>query len=165
MDTQLARPPSLMPLYAKALLRRGSATSLPDTTLALSDQPIDTDRLRRYQQVCGYRVSDLLPPAYPHLMAFPLSMALMTGADFPFPLLGLVHVENELVQHRPITAAERLTVRCWAENLREHPSGRSVDLVGEASVGDEPVWREVSTYLHRERSSNGKHDRPVPVPG
>lgn len=126
--------------------------------MQLSEQPVELDRLWRYQQLCGFRVSDVLPPTYLHLLTFPLSMALMTRSDFPFPLLGLVHVGNEVVQHRPVRADERITVQAWAANLRPHPAGRAADLLSEARVGDELVWREVSSYLHRERAAERTPD-------
>ena len=31
---------------------------------------------------------------YPHMLAFPLHMAIMTDPAFPFPAIGMVHVEN-----------------------------------------------------------------------
>ncbi|MFL6164315.1 MAG: MaoC/PaaZ C-terminal domain-containing protein [Jatrophihabitantaceae bacterium] len=154
---ELDRPPSLRSLYPRAILHRGGGRGeLSGHRLRLTDQPIDPDRLWRYQQLCGFRVSDLLPATYPHLLAFPLSMALMTRPDFPFPLLGLIHIGNQISQQRPIRGTERVTVRAWATGLCPHPAGQSVDLVSEALVGDELVWREVSSYLHRERSADRK---------
>jgi len=148
---ELAAAPSTISLYRKAVLHRGSGgDQLPDVRLELADQPIEAGRLWRYQRLCGFGVSDRLPPTYLHLLAFPLGMALMTQPRFPFPLLGLVHVSNTITQHRPVGADERVTVRAWAAELRPHPSGRVVDLVSEALVDGEPVWREASSYLHRE---------------
>jgi acyl dehydratase len=160
MATELKQLPELGPLFVKAVLNRSHAPTLPDTRLTVTDQVIDTDRLRRYQQLCGFRLGDVLPPTYLHLMSFPLSISLMAGSSFPFPLLGLVHVRNRVEQRRPVRSDEVVTVSAWAENLREHPAGRQVDLVSTASVGDESVWHEVSTYLHREPSS----DRTAPAP-
>jgi acyl dehydratase len=152
--------PSSLTLYRKAILHRGSGgDALPGDRLQLADQPIDAERLWRYQQLCGFRVSDLLPPTYLHLLAFPLGIALMTKPEFPFPLLGLVHVGNEISQHRPVHADERVTVRTRAAGLRSHPSGRVVDLLSEALVGDEPVWQELSSYLHREQAAGADQDR------
>jgi len=149
--TTLAGPPAAFTLYRKAVLHRGSGGSEPpDVRLQLSDQPIETGRLWQYQRLCGFGVSDRLPPTYLHLLAFPLGMALMTEPRFPFPLLGLVHVSNTIAQHRPVRADERVTVRAWVAELRPHPAGRVVDLVSEALVHGEPVWQETSSYLHRE---------------
>jgi len=159
--TTLQRSPALGPLFARALVRRRAGRELPDTRLNLTAQPIDPDRLRRYQQLCGFRVSDRLPPTFPHLLAFPLSVALMAGADFPFPLLGLLHVRNRIEQRRAVLSTETVSISAWAADLREHPAGRQVDLRAEARVADELVWSEVSTYLHRERTG-AKTLRPRP---
>lgn len=148
--------PSLGPLFIKAVLTRRQAETLPDTRLSVADQPVDADRLWRYQQLCGFRVGPELPPTYLHLMTFPLSIALMAGSSFPLPLLGLVHVENRIQQGRPVQVEERVDVSAWAENLREHPAGRQVDLVSEARIEGEVVWHEVSTYLHREHATAKK---------
>lgn len=159
-EVDLPAPPSTLSLYRKAILHRGSGgTTGPADRLQVADQPIDAERLWRYQQLCGFRVSDVLPPTYLHLLTFPLSLALMTRPEFPFPVLGLIHVDNEISQHRPVRAGERVTVRTWATNYRPRPSGRVVDLCSEALVGDEIVWTEISSYLHRERPGGSTPDR------
>ena len=52
-------------------------------------------------------VGDTLPATYPHMLAFPLHLALMTDGSFPFPAIGLVHIYNRIVQHRPLRSGER----------------------------------------------------------
>ncbi len=148
---ELPGPPTLGALYRRALLSRHSNNDLPDTTLVLRDVRIDRDRLARYAKVCGYRLSDTLPPTYPHVLAFPLTLAVMAGRDFPFPVVGLVHVANLIEVSRPVGADERLELTVRAADLRDHPRGRSFDIRATASVGDEVVWRGVSTYLRKER--------------
>jgi acyl dehydratase len=151
----LTGPPPLGGLYRAAamgaLRRRTPGGTLPDTALVLADVGVDRARLAGYGRVCGFRVSDRLPPTYPHVLAFPLTMALMSRPEFPLPLVGLVHVANRIEQRRPLHADERFELRVRAENLRPHDRGRQVDLVSEARVGSEPVWRSRSTYLHRQR--------------
>jgi acyl dehydratase len=75
----------------------------------------------------------------------------MASGEFPFGVLGLVHLRNAIEQLRPLHAGEPLDLLVWAENLAGHARGRTVDVVAEGSVDGEPVWRERSTYLHRER--------------
>ena len=85
------------------------------------------------------------------MLAFPLAIELMAARDFPFGVLGLVHVSNAIEQLRPLRADEPLDLRVRAERIAAHPRGRTVDIVAEARSGGEPVWRDRSTYLHRER--------------
>ena len=90
------------------------------------------------------------------MLAFPLHLALMTDSSFPFPAIGLVHIVNRIVQHRPISADERLSLRVWATPLEPHPRGRQFSIMTEARVGDELVWEEVSTNLRRGRSDGAE---------
>jgi acyl dehydratase len=138
--------------------------ALPDTQLWRSGIEIDRSHLAAYDRVCGFRLSDTLPPTYAHVLAFPLAMELMASGDFPFGVLGLVHVRNAIEQLRPLRADEPLDLLVWAENLAGHPRGRTADIVAEGSVDGEPVWRDSSTYLHRERggSKDVKEHRQPP---
>lgn len=139
--------------YAKAAVRLlplvGGGKELPAQERHGSFA-IDRDRLTAYQRVCGFRVADELPATYPHMLAFGLSMDLMTRLDFPFGVIGLVHVGNEIEQLRPLAAGEALDVRVRTADLRAHDRGRQFDVVAAASVAGEEVWRSRSTYLHRE---------------
>lgn len=123
---------------------------------------IDLDHLTRYSRVCGFRLSDRLPATYPHVLAFPLSMALMARTDFPFPLLGLVHVHNTIEQRRPIDAGARLDLSVRAEDLREHERGRVIDVVLTATVDGDEAWVGRSAYLHRERAGGQRARREEP---
>ncbi|HZU59990.1 MAG TPA: MaoC/PaaZ C-terminal domain-containing protein, partial [Solirubrobacteraceae bacterium] len=132
---------------------------VPDTALVLESVNVDRERLASYDRVCGFPLRDQLPCTYPHVLAFPLHLQLMTDPAFPFPALGLVHIENAIVQHRPIVAGETLDLRVWATPLEAHSRGRQFALRSEARVGDELVWEETSTILRREARASG--ERPV----
>jgi acyl dehydratase len=163
METRrLEGMPGLAPLYAKALagslplIGGGGGEELPDHALAVEGLEIDREHLAAYCRVCEWSVREsAVPPTYPHVLAFPLAMSLMSERSFPFPLIGLVHIANRIEQRRPIAAGDRPTLRIWAENLRPHRRGRQLDLVGEASVDGEVVWRETSTYLRRGGGGDG----------
>ncbi|MBB4687352.1 MaoC/PaaZ C-terminal domain-containing protein [Amycolatopsis jiangsuensis] len=146
---ELSTAPNLASLYPKALLRRGGGSALPDTELVRPEVVVDPTHVAGYAEVCGFRFSDELPVTYPHMLVFGLQMALMTEPGFPFPLLGLVHVENRITQHRPLRLGETFSARVHAENLRPHEKGQQLDMVSELRVGEETVWTEVSTYLRR----------------
>jgi len=122
---------------------------MPDLALVLSDVATDPDRLSAYNRVCGFSLRDELPATYPHMLAFPLHLALMTDGSFPFPAVGLVHIANTITQHRPVRLGERLSLRVHAGPLEPHPRGRQFPIITEARVGDELVWEEVSVNLRR----------------
>jgi acyl dehydratase len=127
----------------------GGGRDVPELTLSLNDVAVDRERLAAYDRVCGFSLGDELPPTYPHMLAFPLHLALMTDGRFPFAAIGLVHISNTITQRRPITATERLDLKVWADPVEPHPRGRQFAIRTEARVGDELVWEESSTNLKR----------------
>ncbi len=167
----LSGPPSLAPLYVRAAVtsRRSQGDTLPDSAYLLAEQQIDPEHLAGYQRVCGFRVSDVLPPTYLHVLAFPLSIALMVEPDFPLPLVGLVHVANSITVARPVNLGEAVSIAVHAADLRPHPAGRQLDVLAEARVEDEVVWSSRSTYLRRGKPSEprseptGGRDEPPPA--
>lgn len=144
------RAPDLKRIYAQAVGRRGvGGDSLPDVVAVRRGVLVDPDRLVDYARVCGFTVGSTLPVTYPHLLAFPLQMAVMSEPGFPLPLMGTVHTENVITALRPIRTDEVLDITVHAEHLRPHRRGRQVDVVSEVSAGGAPVWRGVSTYFSR----------------
>jgi acyl dehydratase len=158
---ELDSSPSLAPLYAKAALESavpgGGGDTVPDHALALSAVEIDAERLADYARVCGFSVRGHLPTPYPHVLGFPLAMALMTERSFPFSLMGLVHIANRIEQRAPLAVGSCPSLRVWAENLRPHHRGRQLDVVTEAAVDGDIAWLEHSTYL---RPGGGSGKRP-----
>nr|MDT0659863.1 MaoC/PaaZ C-terminal domain-containing protein [Micromonospora sp. DSM 115978] len=160
--TELSALPAAGPLYRRAAIglvplpgRSRRSAVLPDVELTVRGCAVDRDRLADYDRVCGFRLADTLPATFPHIMAFPIALRLMTAADFPFPLVGLVHLANRITVHRPIDAGERLDFSVRAADLRPHDRGRQLDVIATATVGGELVWRGVSTYLSKERAAGG----------
>lgn len=163
---ELSSAPAMLPLYAKAVgsalpvvgARRGvrhSGGELPNLELNQRGVGIDAERLTAYSEVCGFGIGEHVPATYPHVLAFPLHLALMTDGSFPFPPMGMVHLQNRIVQHRPLRADEVLDLRVCAVNLRPHAKGQQFDIVSVARVGDDLVWEDVSTYLCRGRAPAG----------
>jgi acyl dehydratase len=167
---ELAAPPSTRAAFRRAALdlvlrRKGTATGTPDTTFVLCGVTVHRGHLAAYDEVCGYRLADRLPPTYPHVLAFPLALHLMSTPGFPLPLAGIVHVANRIEVLRPVDAGERLDLAVRAADLRAHERGRQVDLLATATVDGEVVWRGVSTYLRREKSAESRgepRERPAP---
>jgi acyl dehydratase len=140
----------------------GRGREVPDLTLVLTEVAIDRDRLAAYDRVCGFPLSDTVPVTYPHILAFPLHLSLMTDGSFPFPAIGLVHIHNRITQHRPVEARESLSLKVWATPVEPHPRGKQFSIRSEARVGDELVWEEASTNLRRGSGSEGARTQDVP---
>lgn len=148
--TRLRAAPRMAGLYARAVLPKRPAGAVPPRRLLLPDAVADPGRLARYARVCGFAERATLPPTYPHIVAFPLALSLMARRDFPYPLLGLVHLANRVEQLRPIPAAEPLSYEVWVDPARPHPRGTAFDVLARATDGaGAPAWRSVSTFLRR----------------
>jgi MaoC like domain len=156
----LKSPPRILPLYARAAAPLipgasllpfvpGRGRGIPEVELSLLDVTPDPDAVAAYAKVCGFTLRDQLPPTYPHVLAFPLHMAVMADSRFPFGAVGLVHIENRIVQRRPIGLGEALTIHVRPTQLQSHPKGRIFSLVTEIQAGDEQVWEGLSTMLRR----------------
>ena len=166
--------PASLPLMLKAALPavpgvsalpgvRRSGSTLPDLVLSRKAVPVDRSHVDAYAQVCGFPRKDALPLTYLHMLAFPLHMTMMTDRSFPFPAMGMVHLENTVTQHRVTTVEERYDVTVSASNLRPHAKGRVFDMLTEIAVDGEVVWFEVSTYLRRGRGEE-TGDRGLELP-
>ncbi|NEE50970.1 hypothetical protein G3M55_41000, partial [Streptomyces sp. SID8455] len=93
--------------------------------------------------------SEPLPLTYPHVLAFPLAMRLMTARRFPLPVVGLVHTWIEIVARRPVQSDEALELTVYAEELTPHRRGTEVTMVTEARSAGALVWESRSGYLSR----------------
>jgi acyl dehydratase len=162
--------PAVLPLYARAAAPLipgasllpfvpGGGGEIPDLDLKLEGASADPAAVAAYAKVCGFPLHDHLPPTYPHVLAFPLQMAVMADGGFPFGAVGLVHVENRIEQRRRIGIGEELTIRVRPTKLAPHPKGRTFSLRTEVTAGDQVVWESASTMLRR-----GKGDENAVVP-
>ncbi|HKT82461.1 MAG TPA: MaoC/PaaZ C-terminal domain-containing protein [Solirubrobacterales bacterium] len=156
----LDSPPSILPLYARAAAPMvpgasllpfvpGRGKEIPEIELTLPSVRADAEQVAAYSRVCGFSLRDTLPPTYPHVLAFPLHMAVMADGSFPFGAVGLVHVENTISQLRPIGIGEELEIKVKPTKLKPHPKGRTFSLLTKVKSGNRIVWESTSTMLRR----------------
>jgi acyl dehydratase len=117
---------------------------------------IERPHVTVYAEVCAFPVKDTVPLTYPHLLAFPLHLAILTDPTFPFPAVGAVHLSNSVTGHRPVHVGETVTVTTRADEVRPHPKGRTVDVVTTVDAGGAVVWESTSTYLGRGRAEGSR---------
>jgi len=125
----------------------------PSTLHEVRTATVTRERVSAYAGVCGFPVKDTAPVTFPHVLAFPLHMAVMTSPSFPFPAIGTVHLANAITQHRPVRVGETLLLEVHTSEVRPHPKGRAIDFLATATVGEETVWESTSTYLRRGRDT------------
>jgi len=168
----LDSPPSILPLYARAAAPLipgasllpgvpGRGKEIPDVEIELPSTQAQPEQVAAYARVCGFSLRDTLPPTYPHVLAFPLHMAVMASGDFPFGAVGLVHIENRIEQRRPIGIGEQLAIKVKPTKLHPHPKGQTFSLHTKVKSGTRIVWESTSTMLRREGDSETKQRKAV----
>jgi acyl dehydratase len=154
--------PRILPLYARAAAALIPAASelrpLPGNGGGIPAQhyrqfpvTVDLGMLAAYNDLCGFPDSRHLPSTYPHVLAFPLHLALLTNGAFPYPPVGLIHIENQIEQRARIPVGEQLHISVYAERAKPHPRGLAFTLITEVRVSREQVWHSASTMLYRGR--------------
>ena len=121
----------------------------PSSLHEVRSATVARDHVASYAAVCGFPVKDVAPLTFPHVLAFPLHMAVLTSPGFPFPAIGTLHLANTITQHRPVAVGETLLFEVHTSGVRAHPKGRTIDFLATAMVGEETVWESTSTYLRR----------------
>lgn len=161
----LHSPDSRASLYLRAASKRKiSGDSLPATGLRCFVR-LQPGNLAAYRRLCHFADDGRLPATYPHIMAFPLQLQLLTAKDFPFPLLGLVHLHNRVEVLRPLGGIDGLRFAVHADNLQAHTKGGTFDLISEAYDGLGLLWRETSRMLVRGLHLDGQanaSEEPLP---
>ncbi|KSB88898.1 protein dehydratase [Caulobacter vibrioides] len=101
---------------------------------------------------------------FPHILAFPLQMRLMLAGDFPYPVMGLVHLSNRIRQHAPLTAGEKLVITVRPGGLLAHDKGQAFSLETAVRRDGAVVWEGTSVYLRLGKAGRGDRAPVVPSP-
>jgi acyl dehydratase len=128
---------------------------------------VDRRRLAAYAAVCGFAApgtpGGTLPVTYPHVLGFPSAMRLMSGWDFPLPVLGLVHTAIDIRQLRELRTDAEYELTVHAAELTPHRRGTEARIVTRVRTAGETVWESDSTYLARHATtSSGPSDASGP---
>jgi acyl dehydratase len=150
--------PAVTPSYLRAATTLSGGLSggetIPDIVAELPDLEVRAEELAKYRKVCGFSHSPYLPVTYPHVLAFPIHMAVLTHKRFPLKLLGLIHLRNEITQHRAIEVAEKLHIEVRVGGHREVAKGIEFDLVTRVrDRAGELIWEETSIMLSRQKTN------------
>lgn len=146
-------------LYGRALqgiFKRNAATAeLPPLRLVRPNAPLDPEQIGRYARVCGFIPEHGVPSTFPHVMAFPLHLMLLTDTAFPWPAIGLVHISNTVHMRNTLHSGQALRIEVETGALVPHDKGQAFTLHTRIYRGGEAVWDAESVYLKRGVASHG----------
>ncbi|HMC44084.1 MAG TPA: MaoC/PaaZ C-terminal domain-containing protein, partial [Caballeronia sp.] len=145
--------PPPVKLYGRALQgifkRAEGVAELPPLRLVRPSVPLDPEQIGRYARVCGFIPEQGVPVTFPHVMAFPLHLMLLTDPAFPWPAMGLVHVSNSVRLRRTLHSGQALRIEVESGALVAHDKGQAFTLHTRIYRGGEAVWDADSVYLKR----------------
>ena len=121
----------------------------PHADYCVQSLNIDPAHLKRYQSITGFEQNEYIPALYLVVLAQSLQMQMMTHERFPFPILGLVHIGNQVKQYRPIKSSETIQLNCAFGELKPHDKGQQFDFIVTAKVDQTVVMEGLTTYLYR----------------
>ncbi len=153
--------PSPLVGFARAAVARRPGLkqeeTIPAIRASLHGLTPDPDHVQRYASICGDQVDGSLPLTYPHVLASPMHMAVMTHKAFPLRLPGLVHVANKIHRRQAIPLAQSLDIDVQVEGHRDVERGLEFDLITRISASDgDLLWDSSSTMLYRQPGKGGK---------
>ena len=142
---------SMLPVYAKALLKAlplGTRTG-PDLPRRALDRsvPIEADAYAGFTSVVGAGLSNIVHPGYLHVLAFPLSMQLLSDPEVPLPMMGMVHIGNRIDVLGPVHIGDSVDMHVELAGPFQHPSGTTIEVNVLMKVEGVLKLRETSTYL------------------
>ncbi|WP_025858389.1 MaoC/PaaZ C-terminal domain-containing protein [Pseudomonas sp. CHM02] len=126
------------------------APVLPRERLVRSAVELVAADIAAYGRACGFRREQGVPLSYPHVLAFPLHLMLLTRPSFPYPASGMVHLANRIRQHQRLREGQALRLEVYGERWVAHPKGQALSIATRAYSAGDLVWESDSLYLRRD---------------
>lgn len=155
--SQLPKPYLAYPKVIQGLIfkKPKGEKVLPQVEYVVDSFKVDQKHLKAYNEVCGFKNNGYIPAIYLAVLSQSLQMHMMTQEAFPFAILGLVHIRNQIKQTRKVGVNEQLMLSCKFGEVQAHDKGSQFDFITTAKVGNEVVMEGITTYLARQKT-NGK---------
>ncbi|OTG71336.1 hypothetical protein B9T26_12480 [Acinetobacter sp. ANC 4169] len=152
--SQLPKPYLAYPKVIQGLIfkKPKGEKVLPQVEYVVDSFKVDQKHLKAYNEVCGFKNNGYIPAIYLAVLSQSLQMHMMTTEAFPFAILGLVHIRNQIKQSRKVGTNEQLTLSCKFGELQPHDKGVQFDFITTAKVGNEVVMEGTTTYLARQKT-------------
>lgn len=169
--TELQTMPSLGACYRAAfglaakdaVTKRRRPADVPAEPVVVRGHRISAESLDAYRRLLGSGEPESVPSVLVHIEAFPAAMHLMADEAFPLPLMGMVHLTNTVLHHRPVPVDVPLDITARASELVVHHAGTAVDMtvtVADPETG-EVLWEGVSRYLAKGVHRGARPERPA----
>ena len=128
---------------------------LPNTNVYQEKMMINKGHLKAYNSLIGYKDNNFISPTYLHILAMPAHLALLTDKNCPYPLMGAIHLSNQIKQYRSLQTDEPFSIMVAFGAQKAHDKGQAYEVITKIHVGEEKIWEESSTFLHKGKPGIG----------
>lgn len=160
---ELNEIPALGSLFARAVTNqalrsvkfRPTPEAFAQRTVRVHGVGVSAQRVEKLLEMTRTSDRGVIPASMLHILAFPLSVELMSAPDFPVPLLGLIHLKNDVEMRAVVPANARLDLEVRVGAASGHRAGTQFTVVahawlsGQGGAGESAaaVFVGESTYL------------------
>jgi acyl dehydratase len=156
---------------AKALLLKAAATATrkptmdtlaPALSVRVNQVKFSAAWVSAYNKVCGFEAEEISLTA-PQVLASGLHLHLMANEAVPFPMLGMVHMYNEIESFVPLSLESPYDVVVSFGETRKLPLGLEFQVITRFFEGEQLVWQAVMTILSRIKGARVVAAKPAPL--
>ena len=166
---------SMLRLVARGLASRGGGEPLPDVprrkpALERTWPGVDAALHARYLSATGGEgvarlQGEQLSPVFPATWETAQTLELLSGLERPLPAGGVVHVENELVNLRPIAPADSMRCRVELEKAERVRKGIRLTVIARTwAPAGQLCTQSTSVFLVRARTPHEGAREHAPRP-
>lgn len=108
---------------------------------------IDAGHYHQYCDLVKWSPADSLHPCYLQMLSLPLQLQCLTTVNSPFPVMGLIHKANQIIQHERADTKAPFVLYARYHAARAHSKGWVIDIEVTAQQRQQTVYRAVGSYL------------------
>ncbi|MEB5476102.1 MaoC/PaaZ C-terminal domain-containing protein [Acinetobacter sp. ESL0695] len=110
---------------------------------------IDAKNLVAYKKICGFENNSIIPAIYFSVLSQNLQLHMMINEALPIPILGLIHIENEIKQYCTLFANRQYKLSCTLSEVYGHARGTVLEFSTVVECEGKEVVTCSSRYLSR----------------
>jgi acyl dehydratase len=138
-------------------------TGLPQVCLRVNSVHIDRSLMKAFNKIVSWSNISSLHPGYLHTIAFPLHLKLMLQEQFPFSILGLVHLTNTIEQYELVDSSQNLDISCQFGEVKQLEIGYLFTINTQFYLKQKCVIQAQHQYLKRKIKALKSTHQPMSI--
>ena len=141
--------------YKRDKLKTQDSIPLIEATWNNAEHP----QLNAYQKLFGFPENHI-PLSYPQVLATPLHLQLFAHTEFPFPALGIIHTQQKMKCHHPLSSAP-FTIKTWVQGHRVVRVGAEFSVHTQVHQNDILAWEAEMIILTKAVKGHGQKEERI----